>query len=84
MVTETLDGWSQLREMLKSPAPSGAEIEQFLDLLPSADVLPAVFHLTTDEQRALLALISAGTRGRHCRRAARRACRRPHGGNVGR
>jgi magnesium transporter len=59
MVTETLEDWEQLRELLKAETAPASEIEQFLDSLPAADVLPAVFHLSTDEQRALLALISA-------------------------
>ena len=58
MVTETLEDWAQLRELLEADAPA-SEIEQFLDSLPAAEVLPAVFHLKTDEQRQLLALISA-------------------------
>jgi len=58
MVTETLEDWAQLRELLEAEAPA-SEIEQFLDSLPAAEVLPAVFHLKTDQQRQLLALISA-------------------------
>jgi magnesium transporter len=59
MVAETLEDWAQLRELLRGKAPDSSEIERFLDSLPAADVLPAVFHLTTDEQRTLLASISA-------------------------
>ena len=58
MATETIDDWAQLREMLGRGA-SAAEVEGFLDTLPAAEVLPAVFHLSTDEQRSLLAMISA-------------------------
>ena len=58
MVAEALEDWTQLRELLETDAPQGA-IEQFLDTLPASEVLPAVFHLTTDEQRKLLAAISA-------------------------
>ena len=58
MATETLDDWAQLRELLGQEA-SAAEVEAFLDTLPAAEVLPAVFHLNTDEQRSLLAMISA-------------------------
>jgi magnesium transporter len=58
MATETIDDWAQLRELLGRGA-SAAEVEGFLDTLPAAEVLPAVFHLSTDEQRSLLAMISA-------------------------
>ena len=58
MATETIDDWAQLRVLLGQGA-SAAEIEGFLDTLPAAEVLPAVFHLSTDEQRSLLAIISA-------------------------
>ena len=58
MATETIDDWAQLREMLGRGA-SASEVEGFLDTLPAAEVLPAVFHLSTDEQRSLLAMISA-------------------------
>jgi magnesium transporter len=59
MVTEALEEWARLRELLKAEVPPKSEIEQLLDSLPAAEVLPAIFHLTTDEQRALLALVSA-------------------------
>ena len=58
MATETIDDWAQLRDLLGREA-SAAEVEAFLDTLPAAEVLPAVFHLNTDEQRSLLAMISA-------------------------
>ena len=58
MASETLEDWAQLRELLDNEAPA-AEIEGFLDTLPAAEVLPAVFHLNTGEQRKLLAAISA-------------------------
>ena len=58
MVSEALEDWTQLRELLEAETPQG-DIEQFLDTLPASEVLPAVFHLTTDEQRKLLGAISA-------------------------
>ena len=58
MVAEALEDWTQLRELLEAEAPPG-DIEQFLDSLPASEVLPAVFHLTTEEQRKLLGVISA-------------------------
>jgi magnesium transporter len=58
MVTETLEDWARLRELLEAES-AASDIEKFLDSLPAAEVLPAVFHLRTDDQRKLLALISA-------------------------
>jgi len=58
MATEVLEDWARLRDLLEAEAPA-SDIERFLDSLPAADVLPAVFHLTTDRQRQLLALIPA-------------------------
>lgn len=58
MATETLEDWTQLRELLDKEAPA-SEIEHFLDALPASEILPAVFHLSTAEQRRLLAMIPA-------------------------
>ena len=58
MATDTINDWEQLRALLGQGA-AAAEVERFLDTLPAAEVLPAVFHLNTDEQRKLLAMISA-------------------------
>ena len=58
MATDIMNDWEQLRALLGQGA-AAAEVERFLDTLPAAEVLPAVFHLNTDEQRKLLAMISA-------------------------
>ena len=59
METETLDDWVQLRQLLETQPPSSSEVERFLDSLPAGELLPAVFHLSTAQQRILLALVSA-------------------------
>ena len=58
MATETVEDWTQLRELLEREAPS-SDIEGFLDSLPASEILPAVFHLSTSDQRRLLAMIPA-------------------------
>jgi magnesium transporter len=58
MATDIMNDWEPLRALLGQGA-AAAEVERFLDTLPAAEVLPAVFHLNTDEQRKLLAVISA-------------------------
>ena len=58
MVTNTSDSWVRLHDLLEARV-SGREVEIFLDSLPASDLLHDVLHLTQDEQRKLLALISA-------------------------
>jgi magnesium transporter len=58
MVTNTSDSWARLHDLLEARVP-GREVEDFLDSLPASELLHDVLHLTQDEQRKLLALISA-------------------------
>lgn len=50
--------WVQLREMMRKGNTQG-EIESLLDSLEPAKLLHGVFHLSGDEQRLLLSIISA-------------------------
>ena len=50
--------WDRIRDLLEN-GDSRAELESFLDSLNPGDLLYAVFHLSADEQRALLSIISA-------------------------
>jgi len=58
MATQTKETWVQLRELLENQAPA-AEIEAYLDTLQASEVMHQVFHLASDEQRALLSMVSA-------------------------
>ncbi|NQV86408.1 MAG: magnesium transporter, partial [Woeseiaceae bacterium] len=48
----------QIQNLLRT-GDSGEELESLLESMKSGDLLNAVFHLTVDEQRALLSIISA-------------------------
>lgn len=50
--------WTTMRSLLRA-GDSGPEIEALLDSMTPADLLHAVFHLTADEQRDLLSMVSA-------------------------
>lgn len=50
--------WDRIKDLLRND-DSRAELESVLDSLNPGDLLYAVFHLTADEQRALLSIISA-------------------------
>jgi Mg/Co/Ni transporter MgtE len=58
MAIETNDSCVHLHGLLQARV-QGGEIEAFLDSLPASELQHAVFHLTQDEQRSLLAMISA-------------------------
>jgi magnesium transporter len=58
MINNTGTSWVRLHDLLQSRAPA-PDIEGFLDSLPASELLQVVFHLTQDEQRTLLAIISA-------------------------
>jgi magnesium transporter len=58
MAKNTSENWVRLHDLLEARVP-GAEVEVFLDALPASELLHDVLHLTQDEQRKLLALISA-------------------------
>ena len=58
MVTNTSDSSVRLHELLEAQVPA-REVEVLLDSLPASELLHDVLHLTQDEQRKLLALISA-------------------------
>jgi len=50
--------WTQMRSLLRV-GDSEKDIESLLDSMRPADLLHAVFHLTADEQRKLLSIVSA-------------------------
>jgi magnesium transporter len=50
--------WDRIKNLLRND-DSRAELESVLDALNPGDLLYAVFHLTADEQRSLLSIISA-------------------------
>ena len=58
MATEEREVWSQIRTLIHADTPP-ADIEMLLDTLDAGELLHAVFHLTADEQRSLLSIISA-------------------------
>ncbi len=49
---------ARIKDLLRT-GNSGIELESLLDSMNPGDLLNAVFHLTADEQRALLSIISA-------------------------
>jgi magnesium transporter len=58
MTDGTQDSWLRIRDLLETQVPQ-EEVEGFIDTLQPSELLHAVFHLTQDEQRTLLAMISA-------------------------
>jgi magnesium transporter len=58
MANNKTDSWVRLRDLLQARSPA-RDVEGFLDSLPTSELLQGVFHLTQDEQRMLLAMISA-------------------------
>jgi len=50
--------WAQMRSLLRA-GDSKKDIESLLDSMRPADLLHTVFHLTADEQRKLLSIVSA-------------------------
>ncbi|MDH5499712.1 MAG: magnesium transporter [Gammaproteobacteria bacterium] len=50
--------WNRIKDLLKN-GDSRSELEAMLDSLNPGDLLYAVFHLSADEQRKLLSIISA-------------------------
>ena len=58
MTTEASVSWKRLHELLEAQAPT-LDIERFTDSLTASELLHAVLHLTQEEQRTLLLMISA-------------------------
>jgi magnesium transporter len=57
MALDTVEPWIQIRSLLRPGSPP-ASLETLFDSLDAGELIHAIYHLTADEQRALISIIS--------------------------